>query len=88
MALDLSMRLGLIKVTDLDRATALIAAAGLPISAPADLPDTETILALMGMDKKVLNGQLRLVLLRNIGDAYISNDFDANLLTQTLQHYL
>ena len=88
MALDLSMRLGLIKVTDLDRATALIAAAGLPISATADLPDTETILALMGMDKKVLNGQLRLVLLRNIGDAYISNDFDANLLTQTLQHYL
>ena len=40
------------------------------------------------MDKKVLDGHLRLVLLRAIGDAFVSNDFDADLLKQTLQHYL
>jgi len=88
MALDLSMRLGLIKASELRRAIGLIAAAGLPVSAPDNLPDTDAMMALMGMDKKVLDGQLRLVLLRAIGEAFISNDFDTDLLKQTLQQYL
>lgn len=88
MALDLSMRLGLINVSVLERTIALIAAAGLPVSPPANLPTSDAILGLMGMDKKVLDGHLRLVLLRAIGDAFVSNDFDTDLLKQTLQHYL
>ena len=88
MALDLSVRLGLIDASGLDRSIALIAAAGLPVSAPANLPASDAILGLMGMDKKVLDGHLRLVLLRAIGDAFVSNDFDTDLLKQTLQHYL
>ena len=54
----------------------------------ANLPTSDAILGLMGMDKKVLDGHLRLVLLRAIGDAFVSNDFDIDLLKQTLQHYL
>ncbi len=88
MALDLSIRLGLINASVLERTIALIAAAGLPVSAPANLPANDAILGLMGMDKKVLDGNLRLVLLRAIGDAFVSNDFDTDLLKQTLQHYL
>tara|TARA_S200000501_G_scaffold363166_1_gene393584 strand:- start:21675 stop:22754 length:1080 start_codon:yes stop_codon:yes gene_type:complete len=88
MALDLSTRLGLINASVLERTIALIGAAGLPVSAPANLPTSDAILGLMGMDKKVLDGHLRLVLLRAIGDAFVSNDFDADLLKQTLQHYL
>ena len=88
MALDLSIRLGLINASVLERTIALIAAAGLPVSAPANLPASDAILGLMGMDKKVLDGHLRLVLLRAIGDAFVSNDFDTDLLKQTLQHYL
>ena len=88
MALDFSMRLGLINASVLERTIALIAAAGLPVSAPANLPTSDAILGLMGMDKKVLDGHLRLVLLRAIGDAFVSNDFDTDLLKQTLQHYL
>ena len=88
MALDLSLRLGLINASALERTIALIAAAGLPVSAPSNSPTSDVILSLMGMDKKVLDGHLRLVLLRAIGDAFISNDFDADLIKQTLQRYL
>ena len=88
MALDLSLRLGLINTSVLERTIALITAAGLPVSAPANLPTSDAILGLMGMDKKVLDGHLRLVLLRAIGDAFVSSDFDTDLLKETLQHYL
>ena len=88
MALDLSHRLGLLPITDVQRAEKLIKAAGLPITPPAGLPDVDGIIELMGMDKKVLNGQLRLVLMRAIGDAFIADDVDIDMLKQTLTDYL
>ena len=88
MALDLSYRLGLLPITDVQRGEKLIKAAGLPITPPAGLPDVDGIVELMGMDKKVLNGQLRLVLMRAIGDAFIADDVDIKILKQTLTDYL
>ena len=88
MALDLSRRLGLLPIADVQRGERLIQAAGLPITPPAGLPDVDAIVELMGMDKKVLNGQLRLVLLRTIGDAFIADDVDIEMLKQTLADYL
>jgi 3-dehydroquinate synthase len=41
---------------------------------------------LMGMDKKVLAGKLRLVLLRSLGDAIVTADYPAEALDATLQH--
>jgi 3-dehydroquinate synthase len=41
----------------------------------------------MGMDKKVLKGQLRLVLLRQLGQADIVSDYAPDALTATLQAY-
>jgi 3-dehydroquinate synthase len=38
----------------------------------------------MARDKKVLSGRIRLVLLRAIGDAIITADYDPALLYQTL----
>jgi 3-dehydroquinate synthase len=38
----------------------------------------------MGMDKKVLNGRLRLVLVRAVGDAFVTDSFDTNALLATL----
>ncbi len=84
MAADLSVRLGWLSAADLERVRRLVASAGLPIDPPADL-SAERFLELMALDKKVLNGQLRLVLLRNLGEGLIAVDFDPDQLSATLQ---
>ena len=68
---------------DVQRVGALLVRAGLPVIPPAEL-DVEHYLQLMKVDKKVMDGRIRLVLLRAIGDAFVSDDYDTNLLRQTL----
>ncbi len=72
MAARLSQRLGLIPEADVRRLTRLIAAAGLPVR-PPELA-TERFLALMAVDKKAQGGLLRLVLLRALGEAFLTGD--------------
>jgi 3-dehydroquinate synthase len=38
----------------------------------------------MSHDKKVLNGQLRLILMKQLGQAVITNDFDLELMKQAI----
>ncbi len=83
MAANLSCRLGWLSAEDERRIKALVAEAGLPVAAPPSLK-TDRFLELMAVDKKVLEGQLRLVLLRGIGDALVTDEFDAGLLRKTL----
>lgn len=73
MAADLSLRQGFITSDDLERAKNLIAKAGLPTEAPDNIEQTQ-FLNLMGLDKKVLDGRLRLVLLKAIGEAFVTTD--------------
>jgi 3-dehydroquinate synthase len=82
MAADLSWRRGAITEADLMRIKQLIAKANLPILAPADMTP-EQFLQLMGVDKKVLDGRLRLVLLAEMGRAVVTSDIEAELLAQT-----
>ncbi|MEJ2416581.1 MAG: hypothetical protein P8Y45_06550, partial [Exilibacterium sp.] len=70
MAADLSRRLGWLSDGDLAAIRQLQVKAGLPIKAPATI-STEQFLSLMAVDKKVLTGQLRLVLFKSIGEAVI-----------------
>jgi len=72
MAAELSQQLGWMAVDEVARTRRLIAAAGLPVQAPAEL-DAARFLELMAVDKKVLAGKLRLILLRGIGQAVISD---------------
>ncbi|PUA27359.1 MAG: 3-dehydroquinate synthase [Cellvibrio sp. 79] len=82
MAADLSWRRGAISKEDLMRIVNLLEQANLPTRAPADMsPDAFKLL--MGVDKKVLDGRLRLVLLEAMGKAIITSDIDADLLQQT-----
>ncbi|MGZ8259037.1 MAG: 3-dehydroquinate synthase [Caldimonas sp.] len=67
MAADLSVRLGLISPTHAARIADVIAAAGLPLRAPA--LGTERYLELMRMDKKAAAGSLRFVVLEGPGRA-------------------
>ena len=83
MAADLSCRHGWISADQRARITALIDAFGLPVAPPPGL-DAERMRALMQGDKKVAAGQLRLVLLKAIGEAVLCADFDPALLDQCL----
>lgn len=82
MAADLSWRRGGISQAELERTVALLEQARLPVKAPADMTD-ETFLSLMGVDKKVLDGRLRLVLLEGMGKAIVTSDVDSAMLAQT-----
>ena len=83
MAADLSARSGWISRRDVQRTAALLERAGLPVEPPAEL-DVERYLQLMKVDKKVMDGRIRLVLLKKIGQAFVSDDYDTDLLRQTL----
>ena len=61
----------------------LLERAGLPVKLPDGL-DARRMLELMAVDKKVLAGRTRLVLLKAIGNAVVSNDFDHQALHDTL----
>jgi 3-dehydroquinate synthase len=82
MAADLSQRMGWISFDDLERTKKIIQRAKLPIVCPK-IPLDE-FLAYMSHDKKVLNGQLRLVLMKQLGQAVISKDFDVALMKQAI----
>ena len=63
-----------IAAADRARLSELITAAGLPTQAPAI--GSEQWLDAMGMDKKVRQKQLRFVLLRSLGEAFVTADYD------------
>tara|TARA_R110002167_G_scaffold167521_5_gene364773 strand:+ start:13889 stop:14974 length:1086 start_codon:yes stop_codon:yes gene_type:complete len=83
MAADLSCRMGAISVAEVDELKALLVKASLPVLPPADMTEAD-FLSRMSIDKKVLDGRIRLVLLRQIGQAYITSDVDRTQLCQTL----
>lgn len=82
MASDLSQRMGWITTQDVARVRTIIQAAGLPTRCPAiALPE---FLDYMAHDKKVLNGQLRLVLLQDLGAAIMTTDYDSQAMQQSI----
>lgn len=82
MAADLSQRMGWISAEDLARTKNIIQRANLPIVCP-QIP-IDDFLAYMAHDKKVLNGQLRLVLMQAVGQAIITKTFDVELMKQAI----
>lgn len=83
MAAEMSRRLGWLSTADRDRVIRLLSRAGLPVVPPADMC-AEDFLAHMAVDKKVLNGRLRLVLLKGLGDAVVTSEFSRGVLDATL----
>jgi len=86
MAADLSQRLGWMTLQDVDKIKQLLLAANLPISAPKEMT-SEQFMDLMSVDKKVQQGHIRLVLLKGIGKAVISDDYSDECLQATLQAF-
>jgi len=73
MATALSEKLGDLTPHDVARLEKLLARANLPTVSP-DSMTAQDYLPLMMRDKKVLNGKLRLVLLKALGQAYVATD--------------
>lgn len=83
LAARLSQRMGFLAPADVTRLESLFARCGLPVRAPA--LGVERYLHLMGLDKKVESGKLRLILLRRIGEAFITADFPRGQLRDVLE---
>jgi 3-dehydroquinate synthase len=75
MAADLSQRLGLLDAAVPPRIHALLIQARLPVMAPAGVSASQ-LRELMAVDKKARSGRLRLVLLRAIGEACLTDRFE------------
>jgi len=84
LAADMSARLGWISADESRRVARIVNQLELPIEAPKI--GTQKALELMGMDKKVLGGKIRLVLLKSLGEAVVTGDYDPAALQATLQH--
>ncbi|GAB1363738.1 3-dehydroquinate synthase [Rhodobacter sp.] len=92
LAFELSARLGLCAQEDPSRVRAHLRAMGMKVDLadiPGELPGPEALLALMGQDKKVIDGRLRFVLARGIGQAFVAGDVPGDqvlrLLTDALR---
>jgi 3-dehydroquinate synthase len=83
MAADLSCRLGWLRHEDVERVRTLLKRSGLPTVAP--VIGAARALELMGMDKKVLAGRIRLVLAKRLGEGVVTGDYPAEALTATLE---
>ena len=82
MAASMSTACGYLDRAHLERVRRLIERVGLPTHIAAVAPTAA--LDHMRMDKKVLRGRLRLVLLRGIGEAFVTADYPTDALTRTL----
>lgn len=85
-AADLSRRKGWLTDADVERIIALFKKANLPVKPPEQL-DSDQFLELMAVDKKNIDGNIRLILLTAIGAATLPVGIDALLLEQTLKSY-
>ena len=86
MAMDTSIRLNLIDENVRERGLRLLTRAGLPIAPPEGI-SADTFLRYMGRDKKAVSGNIRLILLDEIGRSHVNKDFDENALHATLAHF-
>jgi len=90
MAATMSARMGWIDDALLKRTYDILINANLPVELPLDSPmDKETFLKLMSVDKKVADGQLRLILLKGaLGNCVFTGDFDEEAMKETIDEFV
>ena len=89
LAFKLSARLNLVDPAAVDRVERHFAQSGLPVSLsdiPGPRPSTEEILAHMRHDKKVHGGRMTFILVRGIGQAFVSRDVREDDVTALLRN--
>ena len=91
LAFELSSRLGLCSQECPSRVRAHLREMGMKLDLSdieGDLPDADALIALMGQDKKVIDGKLRFILARDIGDAFVAEDVDMTVVKSLLEDAL
>ncbi len=91
LAFEVSSRLGLCSQEDPSRVRAHLRAMGTKVDLSdieGDLPDADTLIDLMGQDKKVMDGQINYIMARGIGQAFVTSDVDANVVKTVLKEAL
>jgi len=87
LAFELSQRLGLCSQEAPSRVRAHLQSLGMKTDLsdiPGDLPDPPALLHLMGQDKKVVDGKLRFILARGIGQAFVAEDVPNDVVLNLL----
>lgn len=88
LAFELSAKLGLCSQEDPSRVREHLKAMGMKTDLadiPGELPGAEALLELMGQDKKVVAGQLRFILARGIGEAFVTGDVPPDQVLSVLR---
>ena len=91
LAFELSSRMGLCAQEDPSRVRAHLREMGMKVDLAdieGDLPGAEALLDLMGQDKKVIDGQLRFILARGIGAAFVTAEVPRDAVLGVLQDAL
>ncbi len=91
LAFELSSRLGLCSQEDPSRVRAHLQAMGMKTDLadiPGELPRAEALVDLMAQDKKVIDGQLRFILARGIGQAFVTSDVPRDAVLSVLEDAL
>lgn len=90
MAATMSEKMGWIDADLKKRIYDILEAADLPIKLPKESPMTvETFNKLMSLDKKVADGQLRLILLRGeLGNCVFTGEFDTDAMQETIEEFV
>eukprot|EP00560_Eucampia_antarctica_P009080 CAMPEP_0197827484 /NCGR_PEP_ID=MMETSP1437-20131217/4228_1 /TAXON_ID=49252 ORGANISM="Eucampia antarctica, Strain CCMP1452" /NCGR_SAMPLE_ID=MMETSP1437 /ASSEMBLY_ACC=CAM_ASM_001096 /LENGTH=455 /DNA_ID=CAMNT_0043428317 /DNA_START=95 /DNA_END=1462 /DNA_ORIENTATION=- len=90
MAATMSAKMGWIEKDLVQRTYDIMLAAKLPVELPVDSPmNSERFLSTMSVDKKVANGQLRLILLKGpLGNCVFTGDFDEEAMKETIDEFV
>lgn len=87
MAAHMSHKMGMLSTEQVSRIRALLEKANLPVGKLEGLSGAQ-MLQLMGRDKKVADGAINLILMRDIGDAFITSEYEMSLLQQTIDEFI
>jgi len=87
MAAKLSVLEGFIDNNDIKQVEYLLQKANLPTSINSKI-DYQDFMDAMSVDKKAINGEIRLILMQKLGRAFISNDYQPYNLEQTIKDFL
>jgi 3-dehydroquinate synthase len=88
LAFELSSRMGLCSQEEPSRVRAHLREMGMKVDLKdiaGELPDAETLMGIMAQDKKMMGGVLSYVLVRGIGEAFVTSDVDPEMVRGVLQ---